>query len=130
MNYMNLHSKPLERLGLQTNSTLMRFYVGFWGSLGLIAVTLIFCFIWQAYVVISLDSYFRVIITRACLQLAFTLILAGLDIVVLYAYLRFSDRLSERVARHLTNSLIRTDSSVEREQAQKRQTVYRELADR
>ena len=49
-------------------------------------------------VVLLFDTYMRFAIARVYFQFPFTLILMGLDIVVLYAYLKFSDGISKRTA--------------------------------
>ena len=76
----------------------MRVWVGLWSSLGLLAVALSLIMIMEGYVVEMLETNLRFIIARFYFQFVFTLILMGLDIVVLYSYLRFSNGISKRAA--------------------------------
>lgn len=106
--YINKNSKSIERLGISTNSKVLKFYLAFWVSLS------VFC-IFDIVIVLEIDyeklmgtdhnfDYPAMIIDASFRGIGGSII-SCLDLLVLLAYYKNSKKLSARVSKLVTKNL-------------------------
>ena len=99
--HIHNNSKQVEKLGIRTNSVIMKVYVVFWISLA-VCTTSCFALININTVQIHLadccdsDFFLRMMIAISTLISLLYVLIASLEIIMLYAYHRISERLSSK----------------------------------
>ena len=95
MRYIHEHSKHLEELGLSANSLLMCLYAVLWGIAGIIALAFTILDMCEFYCNFGLITNLRILIGIQSLLFPMLFVSTGLDMLMLYTYLRFSDKISD-----------------------------------